>query len=135
MSMGIVFGAALASWVFGAAYYMLLARPWMDASGFSPEKRAALESGEARKNPAPFIISFLSELIMATVLALLLRNIGVAGWMGAIVLATTLWFGLVVTTMATNNAYGMRSLALTIIDAGHWLGVLVIQASVLFLLG
>lgn len=135
MSMGIVFAAALASWIFGAAYYMLLAKPWMDASAFSPEKRAALESGEARKNPVPFILSFIAELIMATVLALVLRNIGAVGLTGALVLAATLWLGFVVTTMATNNAYGMRPMALTLIDAGRWLAVLLIQAAVLSLLG
>jgi hypothetical protein len=135
MSIGIVVVAALASWIFGAAYYMVLAKAWMDASSFPPAQRAELESGEARKNPAPFILSFLAELVMAFVLAFLIRNLGWGGIGGALTVAGLCWLGFVLTTLATNNAYGMRKPALTLIDAIHWLGVLLVQALVLAALG
>ena len=35
------------------------------------------------------------------------------------------WFGFVLTTMAVNNAFCGRKPMLTVIDGGHWLGVLV----------
>ena len=41
------------------------------------------------------------------------------------------WFGFVVTTVLVNNAYQGRKLMLSVIDCGHWLGVLVIQGAVI----
>jgi len=34
--------AAFAGYLFGAAWYMMLARPWLAASEFSPEQRARM---------------------------------------------------------------------------------------------
>ena len=129
MSFVVVLAAAIASWLFGAAYYMALSRPWLEASGFSPERRAALESG--KRDPLPFVLSFAAEVLMATVLALLIRGVGSLGVGPGLVMGATLWLGFVLTTIATNNAYGGRGVALTAIDAGHWLGVLIIQGAIL----
>ena len=46
-----------------------------------------------------------------------------------------LWLGFAVTIMATNNAFGMRRFSLTLIDGGHWLGVLLIQGAIIGLVG
>jgi hypothetical protein len=134
MAIWVIIVAAVASWVFGAIYYNILAKPWMKANDFSPQQQAIFEGGP-KASPTPFILSFLAELLMAFVLALLIRNSGVSGLGGALVLASTCWLGFVLTTTATSNAYGMRKMSLTIIDAGHWLGVLLVQALVLSLLG
>ncbi|CAN1568442.1 Protein of unknown function DUF1761 [Rhabdaerophilaceae bacterium] len=134
MTILLIVGAAIASWLFGAVYYGILGKSWMNASGFNPEQREKIEAGP-KANPLPFIVSFVAELVMALVLALVLRNLGADGVPGALVVAATLWIGLVVTTGATNNAYSMRPAALTVIDSGHWLGVLLVQALVLSALG
>jgi hypothetical protein len=42
-----------------------------------------------------------------------------------------LWFGFVITTMAVNHAFQGTRPALTVIDGGHWLGVLLIQGVIL----
>ena len=42
-----------------------------------------------------------------------------------------LWLGFVVTTIAVNNAYAGRKLALTAIDFIHWLGVLVVEGLII----
>jgi ribosomal protein L3 len=41
------------------------------------------------------------------------------------------WLGFVATTLAVNNAYGRRTVNLTVIDAGHWLAVLLVQGAVI----
>ena len=41
------------------------------------------------------------------------------------------WFGFVLTTMAVNNAFRGRKPMLTVIDGGHWLGVLVIIGAII----
>ena len=45
------------------------------------------------------------------------------------------WFGFVLTTLVTNHAYGKAKPMLTVIDGGHWLGVLLLQGLVLGWLG
>jgi hypothetical protein len=134
MAIWVILVAAVASWIFGAIFYNILAKPWMKANDFSPQQQAIFEGGP-KASPTPFILSFLAEIVMAFVLALLIRKMGASDLGGALVLALTCWLGFVLTTTATSNAYGMRKTSLTIIDACHWMGVLVVQALVLKLLG
>lgn len=42
-----------------------------------------------------------------------------------------LWAGFVLTTVAVNYAFQGVKRMLTIIDAGHWLGVLLVQGAVI----
>jgi hypothetical protein len=42
-----------------------------------------------------------------------------------------LWLGFVITTMAVNHAFQGERRRLTLIDGGHWLGVLLIQGAIL----
>jgi hypothetical protein len=41
------------------------------------------------------------------------------------------WLGFVITTMSVNYAFGGRMPMLTVIDGGHWLGVLLIMGAVI----
>lgn len=120
-----VAAAAVAAFAFGAAYYTLLGKHWMDAAGLSADDLG-------RRSPAPFVTSFAGLLVMATVLS------GVSKFgpdpmpvSHAIQAVLVLWVGFVVTTIATNNAFQQARPKLTAIDSGHWLGVLVVQALVI----
>jgi hypothetical protein len=46
-----------------------------------------------------------------------------------------LWFGFVITTMTVNHAFQGARRSLTLIDGGHWLGVLLVQGAILGWLG
>lgn len=117
-----VLAATLAAFVFGAVYYMSLAKQWLAATG-KTEAQA-----KAERSPVPFIISLLAEFVMAYLLAAL---IGGAGLMAALKTAGLLWLAFVATTVVVNNAYRAAPFTLSVIDAGHWLGVLLLQALVL----
>lgn len=127
--------AAVASWGFGAAWYMALAKPWMAAAGFA-SKEAMFGSG-GKPSPAPFVLAFGAELVMAWVLAGVIGHLGPgqATLGNGVISGFFLWLGFVVTTMAVNNAYTMRRPALTAIDGGHWLGVLLLQGAILGSMG
>ena len=74
---------------------------------------------------------------MAWVLAGLIGHLG-AGQVTVrtgIISGVFCWLGFVVTTLAVNHAYQGARRALTLIDAGHWLGVLLIQGAVIGLMG
>jgi hypothetical protein len=53
----------------------------------------------------------------------------------AVICAFLAWLGFVITTMGVNHAYSKAKPALTLIDGGHWLGVLVIQGLVIGAIG
>lgn len=132
-----IFAAAVAAWIFGAVYYTLLSKPWLAAVEISPAEIKQRQAGGKLKSIAPFILSFVAEIIMAWVLS------GVLGHLGpgqvtvrnGVISALFLWFGFVLTTIATNNAYPGRKPMLTVIDAGHWLCVMLIMGVIVGALG
>jgi hypothetical protein len=126
-----LFIAALAGFGFGAVYYMSLARPWMNAIGWTPEQQAAHVKGELNPSKAPFAIAILANLIMAWVLAGVIGHLGTVTVRSGIISGAFVWFGFVVTTLAVNYAFSGRKPMLTVIDGGHWLGVLLIMGAVI----
>jgi len=125
--------AAIVSWLAGAAWYGVLAKPWVAAQGKTMEEfRARREA--MRGSPAayaPFLIAFVAELIIAWMLAGVLGHLGQVTVRNGVVSAAFLWFGFVLTTMAVNYAFGARGVKLAAIDAGHWLLVLLVQGAIL----
>ena len=126
-----VFIAALAGFGFGAVYYMSLARPWMDAVGWTPDQQAAHRKGELNPSKAPFAIAIAANLIMAWVLAGVIGHMGAVTIRSGLISAAFVWFGFVVTTLAVNYAFAARKPMLTVIDGGHWLGALLVMGAVI----
>jgi uncharacterized membrane protein YdfJ with MMPL/SSD domain len=121
--------AGVASFAFGSIYYMALAKSWMAAVG---KTQAEIKNGQ---NAMTFAVAFIAQLVMAYTMA------RVMAWQGGmdigtgIAIAITLWVGLIVAAMAVNHGFQGARRALTVIDSGHWLGVLVIQGVVIALFG
>ncbi|MCT7377243.1 DUF1761 domain-containing protein [Chelativorans salis] len=117
--------AAVAAFAFGAAYYGLLGRFWISAARLKPE--------EMQMSPVPFITSFVAELIMAWVLAGVIGHLGtgqVTLWNG-LVSGAFVWLGFMATIISVNHRYQGFGWDLTIIDAGHWLGVALIMGGII----
>jgi len=126
--------AAVVSFMFGWLWYgVLFPKQWMDAVG----KTEAEIKGEGGQSPVPFVIAFIAQIIMAWMLAGIMGHLGpdeVTLRNGAIA-AVFVWFGFVITTLTVNNAFQGSKTALTLIDGGHWLGVLLLQGAVIGLMG
>jgi Protein of unknown function (DUF1761) len=121
--------AAIAAWLLGGAYYMALAKPWMAAQGWKTEADMLGPSGKA--SPVPFITSFVAEIVMAAMLAGVLFHTGGFTIKGGVITAVLIWLGFVVTTISTNYGFSKRPVMLTVIDAGHWLAVLLLMGIIL----
>jgi hypothetical protein len=127
--------AAVVGWLAGAVWYTVLSRHWMAAQGKTPEEfRRQAET--IKGTPAfylPFALAFLAQLVMAWVLAGLLAHLGPGQVTirNGVVSGAFVWLGFVATTVAVNNMFAMRRLMLTVIDAGHWLVVLVLIGAVI----
>jgi len=124
--------AAVAAWIFGAVYYGLLGKAWLAAQGETPETMKAKNAGKSGiAKAAPFIISFIAEIVMAAALQGILFHSAMNTMRQGIIAGALCWLGFVATTVLVNNAYPGRKFMLTVIDAGHWLGVLLIIGAVI----
>jgi hypothetical protein len=95
-------------------------------------KAARIDPLTAKKSISPFIISFVTELIMALVFALVVGAMtgGEPTLVAGLVFGFVLWLGFVATTLTANHRYENFGWDLTLIDGGHWLGVLLIIGAV-----
>jgi hypothetical protein len=123
--------AAVAGWIFGAAWYTVLSKPWQQAAGISPGKMK-----QAQKTPAfyiPFVVAFLVQIVMAWVLAGLIAHLGPGQFTvrNGIISGAFCWLGFVITTMAVNNGFAGRDWRLLPIDGGHWLAVMLLMGAIL----
>ena len=125
--------AATVSFVFGGIWYNVFARQWLEAVG-RPTSPTQEKGGIGF-----YLLAFGAQLIMAWMLAGVLLHLSQGGMTlglrSGIIAALFMWFGFVMTTMVVNyNFHGARQ-ALTLIDGGHWLGVLVLQGAILGMWG
>jgi hypothetical protein len=125
--------AAAAAWLFGAVYYGALGKPWVAAQGKTMEQfkqEGAAKSGTLA-GAMPFILAFVAELIIGFVLFGILSHMGRFTIRAGLISAAFCWFGFVLTTISVNYAFSGRRPMLTVIDTGHWLGVLLIIAAII----
>lgn len=123
--------AAVAGYAFGSVYYMVLSKPWMTAVG---KTEAEIK---ANMKAAPFVVAFVAQLIMAIMLAGIIAHLGDKSMTvrNGVISAFFIWLGFIATTLAVNHGFQGAPRSLTVIDGGHWLGVMLLQGVVLGLFG
>ena len=104
--------AAAAAWIFGAVWYGVIARQWMTASGLT-------EDTIDRKNPAPYIVSFLMAVLVAGMTRHILAGSGIDTFGKG--LMTGLGLGMFVASpwMVTNIMFSMRPKSLIWMDCTY----------------
>ena len=127
-----VLAAGVASFLFGGLWYGLLSKRWMAAIG---KTESELKSGTAL--PVLLLLNLVALLVMAWVLAGIMGHLGQSGFTfrNGLISGAFVWLGFVATTLVTNHSYQGARRALTLIDGGHWLGVLLIQGAIIGLTG
>ena len=121
--------AALTGFGIGMVWYMALGKQWMAALGKTKE--------DLKGGAWPFTAAIASQLVMAFMLAGVVGHLGegqVTLRNGAIT-GAAVWLGFVATTMLVNHAFQGQRAALTVIDGGHWLAVLVGMGAVIGFFG
>lgn len=122
--------AAVASFLFGGAYYSAFSRRSLAESAdeaTEPRRR------QLHADAVPFIVAFAALLIMAFVLAGAISSLGTGQVTvrNGIISALLAWLGFVMTTLMINHMVQGVSRIATLVDGGHWLGVLIIQGAVI----
>jgi MFS family permease len=125
----VILAAGLAGWVFGAIWYGVLGKAWTRAQGLNPE------DCKDRKMPlGSLLTALLAACVMSAVLYQLLTNLGVMGLVPSAVAGLTIGVGFLATSTLVNNMFQQKSLMLTVIDGGHWVLAVVVEAVVISLL-
>jgi hypothetical protein len=120
--------ATVASFAFGAAWYMALSKQWLAAIGKTKEQM----SGDY----TPFIWSAVLLFVMAYFIALLTPALlGANTITNGLIVGAHMWLGFVITAMIINHRYEGAPWSRTIIDGGYLLGVLLIDGVVIGLFG
>ena len=119
--------ATVAAMGIGAAWYGTFAKPWVEAAGFDENQRARVQANEDK---SVYGIAALCNLVMAIALCAFIAarggGVGTGFWTGLFA-----WLGFVATSTCVNHRFQFRPWALTAIDAGHFLAVLIVQGLIL----
>lgn len=103
--------AAVGTFVLGAVWYLGFQTPWMELSGMTEEKAAT-------GGTSSFIISFITYLLGAYALALLFKAMNVSTWETGLATGALIGALIVGGNIFTNNAYEMKPIGLSILNAG-----------------
>ena len=104
--------AAVAAYAFGSVWYMLMARPWMNAAGLS-------DSQINRKNPVPYLVSFVSVLVVSAAMQFLFSQMVVLGIGQGLILGAAVGLLIVLPWIATNYTFSLRPVSLILIDGTY----------------
>jgi hypothetical protein len=121
-----VFLAAIANFAFGAVWYMVLAKPWMAASGV-----VLGEDGQPsnRSDLIPYITSFIAAVLVAGMMRHVFALSGIDTFSKGAVSGFGVGLFLVTPWIATFYGFGGKPRLLTLIDGGYaTLGCTVIGA-------
>lgn len=108
--------AAAASWVFGAAYYMTLSKPWIEASGIAVDADGRPKGGAS---PTPFILSAICMILVAGMMRHIFQMTGIVSFGAGLISGAGIGLFFIAPWIMINNAYGMRPFKLTMIDGGY----------------
>jgi len=110
-----VLAAAAGSWVFGAIWYMALAKPWVEASGIKVDANGRPEGA----SPMPFVLSAIAMILVAGMMRHIIAETNIHTPLGGVMVGGGIGLFMISPWIMINNAYGMRPFRLTLIDGGY----------------
>lgn len=113
--LNVIVAAALA-FAAGAAWYGVLAEPWIDAVGMERDANGKPKGGQ---NPAMFAATFVLQLVVAGMMRHVFALSGIDTIGAGLVSGLGVGLFFITPWIAINNLYGMRPAKLTLIDGGY----------------
>lgn len=108
--------AAIANFVFGAVWYMSLAKPWMAASGVALDEDRQPAN---RSNPVPYITSFVAAILVAGMMRHVFALSGIDTFGKGAISGLGIGLFLVTPWIATFYGFSGKPRALILIDGGY----------------
>ncbi len=119
--------ATIVGFAAGSVWYTVFGKSWAIAQGKEP--------GSFRPSPGPFVLALVAQFIMALMLAGVIGHLGPVTFHGSIISAIMIWAGFIATTIVVNDSFQGANVMLSVIDAGHWLVVLMLMGAVIGMFG
>jgi hypothetical protein len=111
-----VLAAAAGSWVFGAVWYMVLAKPWMAAAAIETGADGRPKNGSS---PMPFVLSAICMILVAGLMRHVMSMSGLTTIRQGLMVGFGVGAFFISPWIMINNAYAMRPFKLTVIDGGY----------------
>lgn len=111
-----ILGAAAASWLFGAVWYGVFAKPWMLAADVAVGHNGRPVNAN---KPLPYIISLVSAVIVAGMMRHIFVLSGIDTPFSGFVSGLGLGLFIASPWIVTNYGFVGRPFALTVIDGGY----------------
>ncbi len=108
-----VLAAAITTFIVGAAWYTAFSEAWMKFAGLTEE---AVQKSEA--GGTPYIISFITYLLAAYAMAVIFKSMNIRNLQTGLMTGALIGAFLVGGNIFTNNGYEMKSVNLSILNAG-----------------
>jgi hypothetical protein len=126
-----VLTAAVATMVLGGLWYspLLLGRQWIRAHGYTADQVAQMRATAGRA----YLASFLSYLLMALVLSVVLGAVGAYGAATGLRWGALVWLGFALPLGLTAHFFSTKPLSAFLIDTSYQLAYLVIMGVILSL--
>jgi hypothetical protein len=109
--------AAVASFAFGAVWYMSLAKPWMEAAGIECDETGTKPANQS--DPIPYITSFLASIAVAGMMRHMFSLSGIDTLGKGLVAGFGIGLFLVTPWIATNYGFSGKPRKLLLIDGGY----------------
>jgi uncharacterized protein DUF1761 len=121
--------SAAAAFMLGALWYSpaVLGKQWVAAQGHTPADLERMKADTAKVYGA----TFLTQLVMAVVLAMLISLVGIVRWQGGLKLGLLCWLGFAATTGLAANLFSGKKLSAFLIDAGYQVVYVMLMGTVL----
>lgn len=119
--------AVVAGQAVGALWYspLLFANAWMKAIG------TTLEKLKANPSKMPFVVSWITGIVLAITLAVVLRMLGGTTLVDGIWMGLVIGIGLGVMASSPHYAFGGLTLNHWLIDAGHMAATVVVMSAII----
>lgn len=105
-----VIAAALAAFGFGAVWYIAMAKPWMAASGVTPEQ-------QRNGGPMPFVIGIVAMVVVAGMMRHVFNMGGIETLSAGVVSGLGIGAFFITPWVAMNYGFAQRPFSLTVIDS------------------
>lgn len=110
--------SGLVFWFIQAGWYTAFRQPYIDALNITPEQ---MKAAAEHPSPLPYVTALLSNILIAYVISIVMRQSGAVAVSRGIIVALVLWGGIVMTTLATMYSFAQRPTALLLINGGSCL--------------
>jgi hypothetical protein len=107
--------AAIAGFAFGAAWYMTLSKPWIEASGI----KIGSDGKPVNQSMMPFVLSGIAMLLVAGMMRHTFALSGIETLGKGLVTGLGIGLFFISPWIMINNGYGGRPFKLTLIDGGY----------------